>query len=100
MTSPQWTEHNWKETIAKIMRQAATDAAFRQRCLADPHGVVQEISGYALQADARLRFAEPAEGLVLTLPPLRDPASGELSDAALERVAGAGPSTMSFTHRC
>ncbi len=84
---PAWTSEKWHETVATILRRATTDAAFRQKCLCDPHGVIKEIAGLELQPDAPVRFIEASPEIVISLPPFR-PATGELSDQALERVAG------------
>ncbi|MES2696437.1 MAG: NHLP leader peptide family natural product precursor [Verrucomicrobiota bacterium] len=84
----QWTQEKWQQTTAALMRRASTDAAFRQKCLSDPRGAIKEVSGLDMHPNAKIRFSEPAEGLVLTLPPLRT--SAELSDKELERVSGAG----------
>jgi hypothetical protein len=69
------------------MRRAAIDADFRAKCLRDARGAVKEVSGLEVHAAASVRFAEPQEGLVVTLPPLSH-RSRELSDADLDSVAG------------
>jgi hypothetical protein len=97
--SNQWTPEKWQQTTAALMRRAATDVPFRQKCLTDPKGAVKEISGIDLHANARIRFVEPAQDIVLTLPALR--ATAELSDQQLESVAGAGESWKSwFINNC
>lgn len=86
--SHQWTPEKWQEATTAIMRRAATDVAFRKRALSDPRGVIKEVSGLDMHPNARIRFAEPQEGLILTLPPLR--IDSELTDSELESVSGGG----------
>ena len=86
----QLTPTQWQETLQKIYRRAASDAAFRQRCLKDPQGVVREIGGAEPPVGTTFRFTEKSDENVFVLPPLG--ASGpELGETELAAVAGGVP---------
>ena len=80
----EWTREKWQATLKALYQRAATDAEFRQLCLADAAAAIREVSGLDLPAGAKVRFVERLEEQVYVLP------SGdeELSDDDLERAAG------------
>jgi hypothetical protein len=82
----------WQEAMQKIYQRAATDAAFRRRCLEDARAVFREISGTEAPADFKIRFVEDRSETLFVLPPFR--AGEELADFELADVAGGagGPS--------
>jgi hypothetical protein len=76
----------WHKGLAEIRARAVRDPAFRQRCFDDPHGVIREVCGQELPADAPpVRFAEQIKEQVFVLPPAQT-ASHELSERQLEDV--------------
>ena len=82
-----WTREQWEQTLRALYQRAATDAEFRQLCLADASAAIAQISGVALPAESRVRFVERLEEQVLVLPkPLGE--DEELSDEDLEQAAG------------
>lgn len=83
MAAPANEPHRqWGQIVAK----AWTDESFKQRLLADPHAVLKE-QGLAAPAGVQLRVVEnTSQQIYLVLPP--KPAADELSDEALEKVAG------------
>jgi hypothetical protein len=81
-----WTPMKVEETRNEVLRRAAKDAAFRQRCLKNPSAAIAEVSGLELPEGAPpVRFVERLEEIVIVLPPL---AGTELADRDLELVAG------------
>ena len=78
---------------AKVVARAWSDPAFKAQLLADPNAVLVA-AGASVPPGVKIRVVENTDTLVhLVLPPR--PADGELSDAALERVAGGH---QPFTH--
>lgn len=78
-----------------LVRKSLQDESFRQRLLADPKATIEQELGRELPADLEVRVLEEApKTLYLVLPPSK--ASGELSDAELDAVAG-GPSGRDST---
>ena len=89
----------WNQVVAR----ALTDAAFKQRLLAEPVAVLTE-HGVALPADVEVRVHEGRwETVNLTVPPSAD---YELTDAELDFVSGGGATTCSaaccttYTNAC
>ena len=82
--SQEWTREKWQATLKALYQRAATDVEFRKLCLEDAAGAIEQISGLALPAGAKVRFVEQLEEQVYVLP------SGdeELSDENLEHAAG------------
>jgi hypothetical protein len=79
------------EMARSIVQRSIEDEEFRQRLLEDPRGAVGEELGTRLPDNVEVRVVEEtAETIYLVLPsssPLGDE-GGELSDEALEAVAG------------
>jgi hypothetical protein len=90
------TPEQWQAVLKKVYERAATDDAFRARCLSDAKGAIKEIGGEELPANTNVRFVERLEEILLVLPPKRA-TGGALNDEELEQVAGgaaAGPVTQ------
>ncbi len=78
----------WLKGLAEIRVRAGRDPQFRQRCIDDSHGVIREVCGQDVPADAPpVRFVEQITEQVFVLPPART-ASHELSERQLEDVVG------------
>jgi hypothetical protein len=88
----QPTDPQWQETLRTIFRRAATDEVFRQRCLADPAGVVREITGAEPPPGIKFRFVEKPVETLFVLPPFRKNGS-ELTEGDLAEVAGGAGGT-------
>ncbi|HVY69659.1 MAG TPA: NHLP leader peptide family natural product precursor [Verrucomicrobiae bacterium] len=99
------TDPHWQETLRAIFRRAATDEAFRQRCLSDPSGVVRDITGVEPPPGIKFRFVEKPVETLFILPPFRA-SDGDLSDGDLGDVAGGagggatGCANFSGRHTC
>jgi hypothetical protein len=80
------SERNYGE----IVKRAWLDEAFRERLKANPRAVLRE-SGVEVPDRIEIRVIQNTpEAVYLMLPPAKRPrpASGELTDKELERVAG------------
>ena len=89
-TAHQWTPAKVEATKRELLRRAAEDRPFRQRCLDDAPAAIKEVSGLDLPADGpRIRFVERLEELVIVLPSMTD-SDNEVSDEDLELIAGGG----------
>ncbi|MDD2422003.1 MAG: hypothetical protein PHU78_07680, partial [Heliobacteriaceae bacterium] len=53
-----WTEAEVNETLAKLFKQASTDAEFRKLCLADPGAAIKQVSGKELPGGLKIKFGE------------------------------------------
>jgi hypothetical protein len=95
--STAWTKEKYDETLKQLYKKAATDEAFRKRCLKDAAGAIKEISGLDLPAGAKVRFVEKLEEQVFVLP---NSAASELSEEELATVAGGGGGTTEFSLYC
>ena len=83
------------EGISKVLSRAATDAAFRERCLQDPAGAYAEAAGTALPEGLKLTLHEgQTMEFGLPLPPVATEES-PLEDSELDKVSG-GASLMSL----
>jgi hypothetical protein len=81
-----WTPEKVEATRIEILKRAARDASFRQRCLEQPQAAIKEVSGLEPPPGApRIRFVERLDELVIVLPPL---VQTELSDQDLALVSG------------
>ena len=80
---PQTVDH-----YAKMLRQAASDPAFRRRLIADPAGTLKS-SGIAVPDGIQVKVVEDTGTLVHVVLPAPTAADDELSDAELDWAAGA-----------
>ncbi|MEQ8332535.1 hypothetical protein [Nisaea sp.] len=87
-----WSDQEKQEVLNEIVKRAAADDGFRSRCLADAHGVIEEVAGKPVPDDVTVVFAAGPgtagkdDEVVIVLP---DTASGgELSDDMLQSVSG------------
>jgi len=88
---------SWSETQSIIIEKASRDEEYRRRLLEDPVRVAEEESGERFPDTVKIRVieADPETGYIL-LPP-RNPIPGQLSDSALEAVAGGSSSVTTST---
>jgi hypothetical protein len=85
------TRANRRDIEETLLEKAAKDAGYRKALLSDPRGAVEKVLGVSLPAGISVKvLEESADTLYLVLPQQAD-ASGELSDAQLEAVAGGKP---------
>ena len=64
-----WNAQTWAATLSEIFRRALEDDDFRQRCLEDGNGVLEEISGVAPPPGTSIKFFEKVDVLQIALPP-------------------------------
>lgn len=83
----QWTQPLWEQTVKEVFRRALADEEFRRRCLADPEGVVREVSGMPLP-EGKVRFVESLESQTLVLPRVWK-GQMELSEIDIARIVDA-----------
>ena len=75
--------------LRTVLARAATDKAFRDTLLANPHAAVKAATGVSLPADLKLRFIEqPSDVDALIVVPNLVAQEDELSPEELESVAG------------
>ena len=102
--SDVWTTEKYGEALTQILRRAIDDAEFRARCLQTPDSVIEEAGGAPIPSEQRgkVQFTETREAGKILLPAFGSsvPLSGELSDAELELVAGAGSPWCWATNGC
>jgi hypothetical protein len=79
-----------------VLARSATDRDFRRRLLTDPRGAIHDACGVHVPQAFRIRFIERGADLdaLIVLPDVASDAdaSGELSDAELESIAGGATS--------
>ena len=84
----EWNEQEAQKTLAELVKKSTTDPEFRALALSNPNAAIGKINPLPIPANYKIRFVDNAgANLTVVLP---DPvsASGELSDAELEQVAG------------
>jgi hypothetical protein len=75
--------------LGAVMSRAASDVAFRNELLKNPHQAVKGATGVTLPSDLKIRFVEqPSDVDALVVLPNLIAADGELSVEELEAVAG------------
>jgi Nitrile hydratase, alpha chain len=79
---PQTVDH-----YAKVLRQAATDPAFRRRLIADAPGTLKA-SGIDVPAGIEIKVVEDTGSVVHLVLPTSAAADDELSDIELDWAAG------------
>ena len=83
----------WKEREAKIIAKALEDDEFRKALIDQPKAALEKLRGKPLPEGLNVRvLEEEANSLTIVLPqkPAAAGEAGELSDEALEKVAGGG----------
>lgn len=96
MAKPPAAPMSRAELQQKIVALAWTDDAFRKAFLANPKREFEERLGARLPAGLKITaHAEDERHLHFVIPP-KPPASGELDDADLERVAGGVDATLTL----
>jgi Nitrile hydratase, alpha chain len=86
----------------RLVQRSLEDDAFRRRLLEDPKGVVEEELGTRLSEGVQVQAVEEtADTIYLVLPPRAETehSSAEISDEALEAVAG-GYSNDTYYFTC
>ncbi len=76
-----------QDHIKTVLSRSATDKAFRQRLLTDPHSAIAEATGQVVPKNFRVAFVENTADATVVLPPAVSE-TAELSDHELETVAG------------
>ena len=80
------------EIERRLVQRSIEDQEFRQRLLDDPKGTAEQELETRLSEDVEVRVLEESADTIYLVLPLRsaDLQTGELSDEALEEVAGGG----------
>jgi hypothetical protein len=88
-----WTPHEMESVINQIRSKASVDPEFRNLCLSDLNQAVKQLSGKEIPHHFRVDVVEEKSDsdYTLVLPRL---ISMELSDAALDKVAGGTRGSM------
>ena len=82
------TENEWNRALEAVFSRVAIDPAFKTLALEDAHAALKKVSGIQLPADAKIRFVEKVEELVIPFP-RGDRSCGEITDSeALEQISG------------
>ena len=73
-----------------LVKRSLEDESFRQKLLDDPRGTVEQELGTSLPEGVEVRVVEESADTIYLVLPSASPAGegGELSDEALEAVAG------------
>lgn len=77
-------DHN--DALRQIIARAGEDAGFRARLKTDPHAALTALFGMEIPAGLTISVLEDTPGHIHIVLPVQD----ELSDEALEQVAGGG----------
>ena len=88
------------EVERRLIEKSLQDDAFRRRLMEDPKGAVEEELGTRLSEGVQVRaIQETADTIYLVLPPRAETeqSSAELSDEALQAVAGGTDTASAFT---
>jgi hypothetical protein len=85
----------------RLIARSLEDGAFRQRLLEDPRAAVEEEIGMRLSESVQVRVVEESAQTIYLVLPSTSPIGegGELSDQALESVAG-GWDSIGGTSSC
>ena len=75
-----------QEQVTAVLARAATDRAFRQHLMTDPHSAIKDATGHVVPKDFRVAFIENTADATVVLPAVVSAA--ELSEQELEAVAG------------
>ena len=78
------------ETENKLIEKAAQDADFKARLLSDPKAIIAEETGGQLPDNLEITVLEESANQYYLVLPLEAQESEELSEEALEAVAGGG----------
>jgi hypothetical protein len=79
---------DWQALNGQIVARAQQDPAYRQALLADPRAALEQAFGHELPPNLRVQVIEQAPDTIYLLLPPAAQASGELSEAELDAVAG------------
>jgi len=80
-----------EEHIQTAIDKASRDKAFRTDLLCRPNETLSAFTGLEIPPGFKIRFIENnGAALTVVLPDLQDEHAGELSDAALDVIAGGG----------
>ena len=74
-----------QDRLTEVLTRSATDAEFRQQLLTDPRAALSSHFGKEIPESFKIRFVDAQGTPTIVLPEV---ATGELSEADLEAVAG------------
>ena len=77
---------SWRASYGKVIAKAWSDAAFKARLLHDPHAALSE-AGVEVPAGITVKVVENTSDTMYLVLPQRPP-EGELTEEALDKVAG------------
>ncbi|MCF0146619.1 MAG: NHLP leader peptide family natural product precursor [Eubacterium sp.] len=82
-----WSQEEMDKALQEITYKATTDEAFRKKLLADPKGVIQEVSGLDIPEDYKIRLIDydPAYQATFFVPPM---VAEEFTPEEMDAVAG------------
>jgi hypothetical protein len=75
-----------EEALSSVLARSATDAAYRQRLLANPREAITEVTGQPMPPNYQVVFVENKADFTLVLPKLVKAA--ELNEGDLDTVSG------------
>ena len=82
-----WTQEEVAQVIEKVKELSVKDSGFRKLCLENPNEAIKKAAGKEVPTGIVIKFIENVDAhMTIVLPDA--PVSGELSDDALEGVAG------------
>ena len=80
-----------QEIDEKIVKKAILDPKFKESLMKDPKGAVKGAAGAPLPGGITLKVLEETKDKIYLVLPFVQKSGEELSDDALEAVAGGGP---------
>jgi len=79
-----------RSVAEQLISRAWEDAEFKKKLLSDPRAAIKQATGMTIPEGITLKVVEETADTLYLVLPSQVAASGELSDEALEMVAGGG----------